>query len=282
MKMNAFILITLLLSGVCVYAQNYEAYEKTHYYEFTAPVTVVSEESKKVELVNKGYRFTVIGKNDKDYRIIFWVWEEPRGKDKNNKEKEEVFNKENGRLVLNSFSTSTVAVKDIGLEDRAIFILKESDFKDRAIPYYRKRMDWSAGFVVLPVKIRNSPTVTYSKDLSLGFSGGVKTRLSSYNPTYLNLMYNIGISSITADSLSTKGRIKQPSDIAALTTAIGLVFETHAFQFGLFYGWDRLSANDHKRTQWEYHRKPWVSLGIGLQILSKEEKGKNKNEGTNN
>lgn len=274
MKTKFLFLLAFFGGNLSLIAQNYEAYEKTHYYELTAPVVVVSDEDESVELVENGSRFTVIGKKDKDYKIIFWVW--------GNNQKDSSINTKNERLVYKNSTEKTATTINKGVQNRKIFILNELDFIERAIPYFSKAWDWSAGFVVLPVKIRNTPTVTYSKDLSLGFSGGAKKRISSYNPTYLNFLFNIGISSVSIDSLSTKGRIKQPSDLAALTTALGVVFENHAFQFGLFYGWDRLSANDFTRTNWEYQRKPWISLGIGLQILSKEEKTKSKEEGKNN
>lgn len=128
-------------------------------------------------------------------------------------------------------------------------------------------------------KLILSPERTYSKDLSLGLSGGGKWRISHRNPTYLNLLLNVGISSVSLDSVSTGGRIKQPSDRATLTTAIGLVFENHSFQFGFFYGWDRLSANDATNSKWIYNRKPWLSFGIGYQIFAAGNKSKETKAG---
>lgn len=260
-----FVLLPLLLS-----AQNYEAYDKTNYYEIASPVIVRENLDGSIPiLVDKGSKFTLIGKQGDDFLILFWVWQDDKSK----------------AASLNYVSTARQDSKGNVVkssDNRKVFILKADDMKERAIPYFKKgAWNWAGGFVLLPVKIRNGPTRTYSKDLSLGFSGGGKVRISNYNPTYLNFLVNIGISSVSLDSLSTKGKIRQPADAAALTTALGVVLETHAFQFGLFVGKDRLSANDFRRSDWEYNRKPWISLGLGYQILSKEDRTKPKSEGTN-
>lgn len=262
-----FGLLPLLLS-----AQNYEAYDKTNFYEITSPVFVRENiEGSSPILVDKGSKFTLIGKQGDDFLILFWVW--PTS---------------SPNIAKLNYIISPQDSKekiDRTIENRKAFILKADDMKERATPYFNTwrngAWNWGGGIVLLPVKIRNRPTRTYSKDLSLGLSGGAKVRVSHYNPTYLNFLINIGISSVSLDSLSTNGRILQPADAAALTTAIGVVFENHAFQFGLFVGKDRLSANDFRRSDWEYNRKPWISLGLGYQILSKEDRSKAKSEGTN-
>lgn len=260
-----FVLLPLLLS-----AQNYEAYDKTNFYQITSTAFVrENKEGSPLILVDEGSKFTLIGKQGDDFLILFWKWQDDNFKA--------------AKLNYSSLNLQDSKEKiDRSLENRKVFILKAADMKERAIPYFNKgAWNWAGGFVLLPVKIRNGPTRTYSKDLSLGFSGGGKVRISNYNPTYLNFLVNIGISSVSLDSLSTKGKIRQPADAAALTTALGVVLETHAFQFGLFVGKDRLSANDFRRSDWEYNHKPWISLGLGYQILSKEDRTKPKSEGTN-
>ncbi|TAE33419.1 MAG: hypothetical protein EAZ91_02060 [Cytophagales bacterium] len=268
--MKALLVLLVGLFPLLLSAQNYEAYDKTNYYEITSPAFVRENlEGSLPILVDKGSKFTLIGKQGDDFLILFWEWQDDNFKA--------------AKLNYTSINLQDSKEKiDRSIENRRVFVLKANDMKERAIPYFNKgAWNWAGGFVLLPVKIRNGPTRTYSKDLSLGFSGGGKVRISGYNPTYLNLLVNVGISSVSLDSLSTKGKIRQPADAAALTTALGVVLETHAFQFGLFVGTDRLSANDFRRSAWEYNRKPWISLGLGYQILSKEDRSKAKSEGTN-
>ena len=271
--MRAIILFFCGLSPVLLLAQNYEAYDRTNFYELASPVFVRENvEGSLPLLVDKGSKFTLVGKKGSDFLILFWAWPDSNP------------NAEKFNYISVSRQDAKGNIVKAG-ENRKVFILSADDMKERAIAYFNSwgkgAWNWSGGFVLLPVKIRNKPTRTYSKDLSLGFSGGAKVRISHYNPTYINFLVNIGISSTTLDSISTKGKIRQPSDVAALTTELGIVFENHAFQFGLFVGRDRLSANDFRRSDWEYNRKPWISLGLGYQILSKEDRAKAKKEGTN-
>ncbi|MCA0231321.1 MAG: hypothetical protein LCH91_12700 [Bacteroidetes bacterium] len=256
------------------HSQNYQQYDKTRFYELIVP-TYVAEVGASSILAQSKLKFTLLREGKDSVLIQFWTW----GDTLENKEKIATYNFNNpskrdskGDVILENGNTK-------------VFKMSLEDFKNNAIPYFnagfqRGSLDWSSGLVVLPVKARNAPLRTYSKDLSLGLSGGGKWRISHRNPTYLNLLLNVGISSVSLDSVSTGGRIKQPSDRATLTTAIGLVFENHSFQFGFFYGWDRLSANDATSSKWIYDRKPWLSFGIGYQLFSAGSKSKETKAGT--
>jgi hypothetical protein len=256
-------------------SQNYQLYDKTRFYELMVPTYVIeNKEGASPLLAQSKLKFTLL-KEDKDSVLIqFWAWGDTTG----NKEKIATYN-------FNDPSKKDIKGRIIQENGNAkVFKMSLEGFKN-AIPYFnagvqRGSLDWSSGLVVLPVKVRNALVRTYSKDLSLGLSGGGKWRISHRNPTYLNLLLNVGISSVSLDSVSTGGRIKQPSDRATLTTAIGLVFENHSFQFGFFYGWDRLSANDAANSNWIYNRKPWLSFGIGYQIFAAGNKSKKTEAGT--
>ncbi|MFY7910798.1 MAG: hypothetical protein ACOVO2_14625 [Emticicia sp.] len=267
-KSNYFrITLIILISHCMAYAQNFQSYDETFFYEFKIPVKVTNaENAADVKYAPSQSTFTLLSKDVTGYKILFWKWQ----------------NDDMGyQTSFNYKDSSLPQMKIEKIDNKKIFIVSEDDFKNYAIPVYKRNRDWSAGLVVLPLKYRGSPK-TFSKDFSLGLSGGFKWRLSKYNPTYLHFLVNCGISAVTVDSLSSKGKIKQPSDLAAATFAIGTVLENHSFQFGIFGGFDRLTAADYVKTNWIYNRKPWLSIGIGYQIFSKDSKSKNNSAGSNN
>ena len=273
-----FILFFLLVACIKCLSQNYERFETTKFYQFTAPTFVTEEKTgSPVILADSKLVFTVIKSDSNGDKIIqFWKWDSTKVQ---NIPKMEKYN----YVDINNIKNNIISTDISNLK---IFKITKADFESNAIPYFnagfkKGSWDWSSGIVVLPLKARKSPEFSYSKDFTLGLSGGAKVRISHTNPTYINFLYNIGISSVGIDSLSSKGKIKQPSDRAALTNAFGIVFENHSYQFGFFYGFDRLSANDFKNSQWIYNRKPWVSIGIGYQIFSKDNKSKKTQEGKN-
>lgn len=268
-----FLFFTVIIN---CFSQNFEKFESTKFYQLIAPTYVYVTEKKPDSLAilaESKLIFTIIRSESNGDKIIqFWKWDSTKV---NNIPKMEKYN----YVDVNQKKGITISTDISNLK---IFKIKNADFESNAIPYFNKgAWDWSSGIVVLPLKTRKSPEFSYSKDFTLGLSGGAKVRISNSNPTYLNFLYNIGISSVGIDSLSSKGNIKQPSDRAALTNAFGIVLENHSYQFGIFYGFDRLSSNDYKNTQWIYNRKPWFSIGIGYQIFSKDNKSKKTKEGEN-
>ena len=52
-------------------------------------------------------------------------------------------------------------------------------------------------------------------------------------------------------------------------------------EFGLFFGKDRLTAQDQKDTDWQFKNKPWLAIGLGYSILSKSDKSKNQDAANN-
>ncbi len=243
--------------------QSHTLFDKTFNYEFVI-ATYVKDAKGDDYLIPAHSKFTITKTNPDSYEILLWLW-----KDETSSEARDYNYK--SKILINGEI-------DKSISNRKLFYISQAVFENNTVPFYksgfrREAIIWSSGIVLLPIKMRRSP-YTYSKDLSLGLSGGSKWRISSYNPTYLNLLFNVGISSVTIDSLSTKGKVTQPRDLATLTTSFGLVFETHAFQFGIFTGRDRLSNNDFESTSWSYNRKQWISLGLGYQILSKDSKRK--------
>lgn len=131
----------------------------------------------------------------------------------------------------------------------------------------------TGGVALLPLKFRPKVKVNgekfgfdFSKDIQLGLSGGLKQRISHYNPYFINALFNIGISSVTMDKFNTMNTLDNNIDIAALTFSYGLVLDFTRIQLGIFAGRDFVS--DRNRNNWIYHGKTWFSVGFGYSIFS--------------
>jgi len=152
-------------------------------------------------------------------------------------------------------------------DEKRFFLVSQEDFANNTKARYHLRPSFTAGTVIIPIKIRFSE-FDFSKDITLGTTVGARMRLSSYADNYANLLVGFGVSSVSLDSLSTSGTIMQPVDRSALTPSLGFVLEFASVQVGIFTGIDYIS--DNSQTNWRYHGKPWLSTGFGYSILSRQ------------
>lgn len=199
--------------------------------------------------------------------------------------------KDNGSVIVQfwfdgtTFDTSVVfdSYDDKKINRRNTYLITKKDLENRTRRRYSTGLfskyssfsgtSITGGVTILPFKFRPRIEINgkkdgfeFSKDIQLGVSGGIKQRISHYNPFYLNLLINIGISSVTLDDYNTRGTIKDNIDLAALTYAGGVVLDFNKIQFGIFAGKDRIS--DRNRSNWIYQGKTWWSIGFGYSIFS--------------
>lgn len=121
--------------------------------------------------------------------------------------------------------------------------------------------------MVLPFKLRPQYGV-FSKDLTLSGMGGLKHNIRRNQDASISAVIGVGISSITVDSISTRGEFRSTAEQAAITISTGLVTKWRHLQFGAFIGWDHLSQAE--RLGWKHQGAPWVGLGIGLAVFTEE------------
>lgn len=139
------------------------------------------------------------------------------------------------------------------------------DFKARAIT--RSNLDLVVGNVITPVKLRFSP-FDFTKDITLGSTFGVKYSFAKKQNAAVDGLLGIGVSSLTIDSTSSKGKTQQPVDLLAFSTSLGIVIEFGNAQVGAFLGFDFISNKNQNEYNWIYRNKPWVSFGLGYSIFS--------------
>lgn len=151
-------------------------------------------------------------------------------------------------------------------EGPKFFAIATSALAQRSTRIHSRAPTFTAGVVLIPVKMRFGE-FDFSKDVTLGPSAGMRLRTSNYNDWYASAMISFGITSVSVDSASSNGSVKEPLNLSAVTPALGLVLDFDGFQLGAFTGIDLISNNS--RFNWTYHGQPWLSIGLGYSILSR-------------
>lgn len=133
---------------------------------------------------------------------------------------------------------------------------------------YLKRWTPVAGTLAYPFKFRPQGNLTFSKDVALTGLGGFRRNFGASGAQSFSFTLGIGLSSVTLDSLNTRGSILQSSERAAATIPFSVIYQWERLQFALTIGIDVLSAESN--DNWIYNRKPWFALGVGFAIFSSE------------
>lgn len=209
-----------------------------------------------IQVADPGAIFTVIGKTEGDSIIIrFWKW-------KDNKPMNESLCFADSLMIQRKYFTT------------ASCLLRN------AMPRYDNKVSFTAGNILVPVKMRLNK-FDFSKDFTLGPVAGIKLRLSHYTRNCINFLAGLGVTSITLNSESTDARIEEDTDVPALSPYLGAVFDfVSQTQAGLFFGWDFISNND--KLNFVYNGKLWISFGLGFSILTKGSPSINSLEEENN
>jgi len=199
-----------------------------------------------------------------------------------------LYNRRFYRLSLKEDSTigQYYVVKSTEIEDPHIwewkyYAIKLEEFENGNIG--QRFSTWkplvSIGTLIVPIKIRpptknkvtgESVNFDFTQDITIGTTFGLRYRVSPIKPHYINWLFGVGITSVIVDSLSTNGIVTESnSKISAFTPCFGVLFEVKDFQIGAFVGWDLAGRNINEN--WNYHGRTWLAVGLGYQILSRND-----------
>ena len=164
--------------------------------------------------------------------------------------------------------------------DKSYFLIESSELSDQNKVYSKSsfwKPDFTYGVITIPFKLRNGP-FDVSKEVNLGTSIGARWYSSRKNPNRsIDGVIGLGLTSVAIDSLSTDGRITDSESLSTFSVYGGIVFEFSVIQVGAFLGWDHaLRGNENN---WRYHGKPWVGLGIGTAVFSRNKVAKSDETG---
>lgn len=190
----------------------------------------------------------------------------------------------NYNLIRGGVITEKNRPSILSADERKYFLMSRYHFENRCYPFYSTKgntKQFTVSAVTLPAKLRLK-NFDFDKNFSLGIAGGIKQRISNYKDHYVNFFGSLNISTNDLDSFSTNGKVPtQPiKNVATFSPALGIVLEFGKAQVGVFGGIDLMSKSNRNKFDWIYHGKPWISIGFGFSILSKEsDKPKDKSEG---
>ena len=196
--------------------------------------------------------FALVGSAGTDYIVRFWEWaDDPT----------------NNRALVFADSTQ---------REYRYFRMPTDDFAIKTRPRRSRAVGFTLGNTVLPFRIRSNP-YELAGEFSFGTTFGVTFPLSDYRDLDLSVVGGLHLTQITLDSLDTRGAIRTGGgdQEPALSPLFGAVLEVSNVQVGLFVGWDLLNRPDSE--VWIYQGKPWISVGIGAAIFSRQPGGGPRN-----
>lgn len=141
-------------------------------------------------------------------------------------------------------------------------------YKDKFNKAYEKVTPFervTLGVLSLPIKLRPQGKVSFDTHFNIGATVGYrlnKNKLKS-SAIYAQLGLNIGSTQLNSSN-STIGDEEEINTTLA-TVITGLMFQYKKIQVGFYSGLDFIS--NQKEYEWDYHSKPWLSLGIGIDLF---------------
>lgn len=236
-------------------------------YEFIAPTLVTRYHFKKqaplagqTEIARTGTEFRIVDDRNGVYVIRFFRWANSPDN--------------NTRFVDSTLTTVGAPIESPPPPTKTrplFFAIPKEEFARRVTRVYatgKSSLEITGGAVVIPVKMRLKP-FDFSRDFSLGFAAGPRWRLSRRKEHYFMVPLAFNVTIVGVDSVSTNGKAKEPTDLGALGAAVGGVVDFNGIQMGLFVGKDWISMRDRLNTGWIYHRKTWISAGLGFTIFTR-------------
>ncbi|HXD94703.1 MAG TPA: hypothetical protein VNX01_15965 [Bacteroidia bacterium] len=175
-------------------------------------------------------------------------------------------------------NTSSKKIKDEAQSDAntKFFRLKKRDFDNSCrvnVPAKKlPKWDFTYGPLTVPFKIRNffnSGSLAFTPNLSLG---GAIYGQRKITPNFsVGGVAGISVSSITLDSVSTKGAVKTSSTgntrpSLTMTAQILIAYKNINVIAGV--GFDFIDIASPIERSWIYQGKPWFGLGIGVNLFN--------------
>lgn len=149
------------------------------------------------------------------------------------------------------------------------------DVEDNSQPATSIGAGLAIGVINFPFKFRalNNPK-DFTGAFNFGAGIGLKFphRISSKFTNSLITGYSI--SSVILDASNVRRNeqsLENTNNFTAFSFSIGYLLEYERVQAGLFLGSDMLNRINQNQFGWKYQGIPWVSVGFGFAIFSKEE-----------
>jgi hypothetical protein len=252
---------------------------------------------------NTKFSITNIDKNN-DLVITFWPYKQPKLERTDSALQKASYDRRPEPNTINAYPTMGPAMRGKGgvnvidyqqatdpesfigpWADGLSFLLPLSSLNSMTAEYFGKGMAFTWGAMTLPLKLRfkhkESIYGGYEEKLNLGLNVGLKMQIPGRVQRSLNIVSALGVGNVRTDSISMKPGyyISDRISASAVSFDIGCLFESDAFQVGIFLGKDYLPGPLSK--QWRYQGKTWLGIAIGVSLFNKSkatsESGENQN-----
>jgi hypothetical protein len=176
------------------------------------------------------------------------------------------------------FDKSGKKIKDEALSNKntKFFRLKKRDFDNSCKEHVPVKLwpkwDFTYGPLTVPFKIRNffnSGSLAFTPNLSLG--GAIYGQYKITKDLSIGGVAGISVSSITLDSVSTKGVVKTSSTgntRPSLTMTAQILIAYKSINVIAGVGFDFIDIASPIERSWIYQGKPWFGLGIGVNLFN--------------
>jgi hypothetical protein len=177
------------------------------------------------------------------------------------------------RFLINSKKNKRKKLdfSDDEVEYYKYFKITKAQLDYKTIPANTQKFSFTLGSVITPLKLRLKP-FDFAKDFSIGSTFGVKYLKSDLAPISFSGLIGLGVSSVSLDSFSTRGSIRNRQETLAFSPSIGVMLEFGSAQIGLFTGIDMLSSSNPIFDNYIYKNQPWISIGLGYSIYTGSKK----------
>lgn len=153
-----------------------------------------------------------------------------------------------------------------------IFSMSKVDFEKYTSNLYNLFRGFKYGAYTVPIRLRSKDNnFEFNSNLSIGANIISSFGLRTKEHATIDFSIGIGITKVALNKensdLGEEGLDFENVDVlspAAFTISFGAhITLAKNVNFGIYYGWDKLSSADNK-AKWIYNKKPW--LGIGLNV----------------
>ena len=177
-------------------------------------------------------------------------------------------------ILLYFIYNKDTAKKIVEIEQK-FFKVSQSDIQEVAQNRNRIATSLSVGVINFPMKLRIQRGGDWESSFNFGAGAGLTFRHRAYRTFKHSIITGYSNSTVGLDSAtvsSNHDKLKDFKDFQAFSFSLGYLVQYESIQAGIFFGFDHLRKSAQQMFSWKFQSRPWVSIGIGVAIFTKEKK----------
>lgn len=170
-------------------------------------------------------------------------------------------------------------------DSQKYFLVSKSILKAHSTKYTKTRLSLAFGALSFPFKFRiQKNTIDFSSGFNMGAAIGIRLPHYSFREFTHTFLTAYSFSTINIDSTAATRNhdlLTTTNNFSAFTFSLGYMIEYDNIQAGIFVGCDHIGRINQNTYGWIYQSKPWISVGFGYAIFTKEKSKEISDEETN-